>query len=178
MKKILLAFTATSALLLSVFTNANAQVASTNTDKKSNDAFTAQNSSSITTSASAKSNKMAARAFKDFSKNFKNVDAAEWGVTAEGGFVATFDDNSIKNRAYYDNKGHWLFSMKTYDESKMPASVRHTVKTTYYDFKIIAVQEIETDGQTVYLVHIEDANSSKTIRVTDTDMDVIENFVH
>ena len=182
MKKIFLALTATTALLVSVYTRTHAQmadaVATNKTNKKANDAFAVQNSTSFASSLDAKTSKMAARAFKDFSRSFKNIAAADWVVTAEGGFVASFKENEVKNSAYYDNKGRWLYSMKRYDESMLPQSIRHMVKSTYYDYNIVAVQEIEVTTGTIYLVHILGEHSAKTIRIADSDMDVIEDLTH
>lgn len=185
MKKILLAFTATSVLLISICIKAQAQlqddVATTKTGKKSNDAFTSSSTASVTSTMSAKASKMAERAFKDFRKSFKNVSSADWTVTAEGGLVASFNENEVKNNVYYSNRGQWLYSIKRYDETQLPQDIRHMVRSTYYDYKIICAEEITAaaaSDQTIFLVHIQFGNSSKTLRIADGEMDVIENLVN
>lgn len=177
MKKIVLALSATTLLLVS-FTNSNAQASdyAALTGKKG----FAGNSETTTAgsfAATAKSNKMAARALKDFTRSFKNVENADWLVTNSGSFVASFKDaDKIGNWVYYNEKGNYICSIKRYGEETLPAAVRHQVKSNYYDYKIIAVEEIEASGATFYLVHVQDDNTSKTLRIDDDGMNVVEDL--
>ena len=182
MKKIFLAFTATSALLLSVITQAHTQpkdaVASANTGKTPGDASTFKSIGSTISTTNAKSSKMASRAVKDFQKSFKNVANANWFATAEGGFVASFKENEIKNGVYYNNNGRWMHTIKRYSEQQLPKSIRHMVKSTYYDYDIICAEEIEVNQQVIFLVHVKGKNNSKTIRISDDEMEVIEDLTN
>ncbi|MGI8952391.1 MAG: hypothetical protein ACR2FN_12510 [Chitinophagaceae bacterium] len=64
-----------------------------------------------------------------------------------------------------------------YDETKLPHDVRAQVKSTYYDYAITTVDEVHYQGQIVYLVHMQDANTWKIIRVnSDGEMDVYQAF--
>jgi hypothetical protein len=116
------------------------------------------------------------KALKDFHGRFANVTNEKW-FFADRGFVAYCTQDGFTNRAYYDKKGHWQYSLKCCDENKIPRDVRNMVRRTYFDFKITMVQVIEIPDNVVYLVHLEDATSLKIVRVTaDGDMDVYEDL--
>ncbi|HMI63045.1 MAG TPA: hypothetical protein VK518_19140, partial [Puia sp.] len=66
---------------------------------------------------------------------------------------------------------------KDLSEKQLPRDVRAIVKSTYYDFVITLVRIIEIPDHMVYLVHMEDENSIKIVRVSEEyEMDVLEEF--
>lgn len=85
-----------------------------------------------------------------------------------------FFDNDIQTKVYYNKKGNRLAMIRYYTEDKLPNEVRHPIKATYYDFNIFLVIEVTVGNQTAYLVKIEDKTCTKTIRVMNGEMDVIE----
>ena len=120
--------------------------------------------------AFASNSAMSTKAFKNFNKAFKEVRNATWSETLDG-FKAEFMNENVTTKVYYDTKGRWIASVRAYDEASLPREIRHTVKSTYYDYDILHVQEITAGEKTAYLVKIEDETSIKTIRVTDDQMD-------
>ncbi len=119
------------------------------------------------------------KAVKDFSKNYRNVTGATWDKSSEG-FRAKFILNDVKNAVYYDTKGRWAGSLKTYSEYKMPRDIRATVKREYYDYSIEMVQEVETplsENGPTYLVYVQDTHRYKILLVHDGDMQVWQDFV-
>ena len=121
---------------------------------------------------------ISAKAVRDFRNSFKNVSNEKWSPSKDG-FTAMFALNGIRSIIYYDKKGHWLGSLKAYDEGKMNPALRDIVKRKYYDFHITSINEVETidtKNQPTYIVHLEDAKTIKLIRVSDGEMDVYEEF--
>jgi len=116
-----------------------------------------------------------ARALKEFSKTFKSAANATW-YEIKGGFIAKFEKDGITTRVDYDRKGRWVATLRIYAEANLPRDVRHLVKSTYYDYSISLVQEVTVGDKTAYLVKIEDADTLKTIRVVDGEMDVYEDY--
>ena len=116
-----------------------------------------------------------ARALKEFSKTFKTAANATW-YEIKDGFIAKFKDDGIETRVGYNHKGRWMSTIRTYTEANLPRDVRRLVKSTYYDYSIFLVQEVTVGDKTVYLVKIEDADTLKTIRVIDGEMDVYEDY--
>ena len=57
--------------------------------------------------------------------------------------------------------------------------IRHVVKSTYYDYKIVYAQEIETadsEGVPTYVVCLEDKTKIKMIRIHDGEMSQWKEF--
>jgi hypothetical protein len=177
MKKLLLAITATTAMIFSasnsIFAQASANIASANSGKK-NIANAETGGENESVSSSTKSKK-SAKAFKSFSRQFKNVANADWEMTNTGAFVASFRDEKTNTKVYYNENGSYICTIKRYAESELPQSVRHMVKSNYYDYSITSVDEIQSEA-IVYLVHIVFGNNCKTIRVTDEGMDIYEDL--
>jgi hypothetical protein len=170
MKNFLIAFAAGSILALASTNGANAQNSSAIKMDKS--VFAGENNAVVSTSS------ISTKALKDFKRSYKNANGEKWAKN-ETGFTAQFTSNGISNLVYYDKKGNWGASLKSYSEDKFDRSVRAIVKQKYYDYKITQVQEVETAatlGTPTYMVHIEGDNDFKIIRVSDGEMDVYEEF--
>jgi len=118
-------------------------------------------------------NDINARALRDFKNNFREVTSEHWSVIKDG-FNASFMLNDVYCMVFYDCKGNWQYTLKTYDESKMPAKIRGFVKSVYYDYSITFVKEIKSGSTLTYLVQLADKKTYKTIKVTpDGEMDVV-----
>ena len=115
------------------------------------------------------------RVLKDFNKIFKGADKVDWSGIKHG-FLAKFENNGVKTRAYYDMKGRLSATITTYGEDKLPKEIRKQVRSTYYDYSIYLVNEVTVGDKTAYLVSIQDEETIKTIRVMDDEMDVYEDF--
>lgn len=173
MKKIFLALAATAAF--ATMNYATAQKASDN-DVKLSIAFAApvENNNSFTAASASTIN---LKALKDFQKSFKSATNASWYAASDGGFIASFKENDVQNSVAYDKKGNWVYNIKRYAEKDLPKDVRAEVKSTYYDFNITHVEEVLINDQTIYIVHMEDATQMKTLRVSDGEMQEIENLI-
>lgn len=115
------------------------------------------------------------KAVKDFSKTYKTAENTKWAKIQDG-FMAHFTQDGIEKRTYYDQRGNWHFTISYYDEKKLPKYVRAMVKSTYYDYAISTVQELQIEDKVIYIIHMQDDTSWKTVRVCEDEMDVIENF--
>lgn len=116
------------------------------------------------------------KAIRDFTKEFKQAQDATWFVIDDG-FVVKFKQNGIETRADYNKKGIRLHTIRTYDESKLPTGIRHQVKSTYYDYDIVQVQEIEKPANAfTYIVHLEGKTKLINLRISDGDMEEWQKF--
>ena len=104
------------------------------------------------------------RALKNFSKNFKGLENAEWSKI-DNILKAQFTKDQVETTVFYNLKGKWIANMRTYNEDKLPGDIRHRVRSNYYDYSIFHIQEITVRDKTAYLVNIEDKNFIKTIRI-------------
>jgi hypothetical protein len=116
------------------------------------------------------------RAIKDFKWRYTKAGDEQWSLLDKGVCVV-FSKDSARTRVFYDNKGHWQASVTYCDEWKLPYFVRDMVRRAYYDLPITCVEILDIPERTVYLVHVEDKNVCRIIRVSqDGDMDVYREF--
>lgn len=122
-------------------------------------------------------NKIHVKAVRDFLKRGNEAINPEW-MAVETGFVVKYTDKNKSNcRTVYNNKGGFSYTIRQYYENKMPRDVRAVVKSQYYDYTITLVEEIEELSRpVVYVVHMEDATTLKNIRVSDREIDVLEEY--
>jgi hypothetical protein len=112
----------------------------------------------------------------NFTKTYKNATDISWYPLNDSRLMVRFFDNDIQTKIFYNKKGNKVAMIRYYTEDKLPIEVRHPVKATYYDFNIFQVIEVTVGNQIAYLVKIEDKTSTKTIRVMNGEMNVVEEF--
>jgi hypothetical protein len=120
------------------------------------------------------SNTKALRAFK---KENPNVTKESWYAHNDGGYRVKFLKDGLYQMSDYSAKGNWLRTISTYGENRLPRNIREKVKSQYFDYNIFLVQEITMHNSKIYLVSIEDKKSWMTLRVTEDEMEVIEDLV-
>jgi len=179
MKKNLIALTIVSVATLAGANRANAQIVSNNSSLEYGNNIIEINKT--TKSVDYSTNELetiSPRALKNFADNYKNVSGATW-MKVKSGFCVRFISDDIRTTISYDSKGHWASSIKYYNEEKMRHDVRHTVKSTYYDYNIVYTQEIETadtKGMPTYLVCLQDKTNIKIVRICDGEMSVWKEY--
>jgi hypothetical protein len=88
-------------------------------------------------------------------------------MSNEKGFFSYFHKNGYGDRAFYDKKGHWVYSLILFGEDKLPRDVRATIKSAYFDMAIKLVEEVQTSDGHVYIVHLEDQSGFRVIKIND-----------
>jgi hypothetical protein len=118
--------------------------------------------------------KVNTKAIKDFQARFNTANNTMW-FEDKAGFVSYFIQNGYGDRAFYDKKGHWEYSLIFYSEDKLPHDVRAAVKSVYYDFAITLVEEVQTTDALVYVVHLEDKSDIKIVKINrDGEMETMQ----
>lgn len=123
-------------------------------------------------------NELNMRATRDFLRRFQNPTDVQWSKSCRG-YQVTCNDQGIKCRTAYNNNGGWLYTIRSYDEWKLPKDVRSLVRSTYYDYHIIQVDEILQHGneEPTYLVHMKDERSWKNVIIKDGEIIEREEYV-
>jgi hypothetical protein len=117
------------------------------------------------------------RAVKDFRGRFTSASEENW-VAVHDGYISYFKMNGFGCRAYYDKKGRWEYSLTYFGEDKLPHDLRAIIKSTYFDFNITLIEEVETTEAGVYLVHLEDQTSIKIVKINkDGEMELMQEFI-
>lgn len=122
-----------------------------------------------------RSNEINVWAIRDFMTRFEGVEDAVWFLVPKGGNEAYFIRDGFGNRVIYDKSGGWQMSLLVYEENKLPRDIRSLVKSYYYDYDLVLVEEVRTLGGTEFIVYMEDKSSLKLLRVTDKgEMDLFQ----
>ena len=140
--------------------------------------FTKNNSSAETSVSKAAApalnrSNVNSKARKNFVMSYKSVSDEKW-YSVTGGLVADFARSDVGYQICYDKKGSWLNTIRTYDESKLPDNIRHAVRSTYYDYYINLVQEIETPfSPSTYVIQLVGKTEIISLRMFEGEMSVL-----
>lgn len=121
-------------------------------------------------------NNINTRAVRDFEQNFAASGNEKW-YQMPYGFRATFNCEDIICRVDYDKKGNRLDVLRTYGEKKLSPVIRSIVKTVYYDYSIVLIEEIKRPRHEVtYIIHLESEMDWINIRVQNREMEEWQRF--
>jgi hypothetical protein len=119
-------------------------------------------------------NDISSRARTDFATKYKDVSGEKWTITDEG-YNVSFKIGEIKYSVRYDKKGYRLFTLRSYGEKQLPKNIRTLVRSTYFDYNIKWIEEIEkTLSPLVYVVLVEGDTEWIRLRIQDGEMIVME----
>jgi hypothetical protein len=122
-------------------------------------------------------NKIHVRAMRDFLKRNKTTANADWMLVETGYVVKYTGNNNSRCRTVYNSRGEYVYTIRQYYENVLPRDVRRIVKSEYYDYTITLVEEIEERMKPlVYIVHLEDSTTLKNVRVSEREMEVLEEY--
>jgi hypothetical protein len=115
------------------------------------------------------------KAEKNFKKDYRQTNGAEWSILSDSSLVCRFFMNNILYRAFYTTHGRWMGSISSYDANKLDKGVYDKIKSTYYNFRIVFVNQIDrVNEKTIYIVEIQDEKSIKNLRVDDDEMEIVQ----
>jgi hypothetical protein len=117
--------------------------------------------------------KAAVRATRDFWHRAGEQKEEQWYKSPRG-YVAEYEAGPVKGRFVYNQKGDWSYSILTYGEKQLPEEVRQQVRSSYYDYGITWVKEVDEDDAVVYVVHLEGEASWKEVAVQNGEMRVLK----
>ena len=117
----------------------------------------------------------AVKATGHFWKTYGENRGENW-YPVTNGFLAEFSEKEVQVKVIYSQKGNWVYTLRQYSEKELPEDIRGQVKSRYYDDTITWVKEFIQPQNTVYLIHIENDSRWKTIRVSDGEMEVVQDF--
>jgi hypothetical protein len=114
-------------------------------------------------------NEIAVRAVRHFTSSYPDAQEERWYLI-NNGFMAKFSKDNVKIRIDYDKKGNWLYTIRYLTEKMLPRDVRAQVKSTWFDHNISSAEEIQVGYSFIYLLHINEGEDWKIIRVADGEM--------
>jgi len=114
---------------------------------------------------------------RHFLKHFNDASTEKWYATADL-VVALFSFGDIDYRVDYNSRnGNWIETFRTYSEAKMSADLKEVVRSSYHDYTIFQVQEIEQPLHPLnYIVHLEGKARLINVRIYNGEMQEDQNF--
>jgi thioredoxin-related protein len=108
--------------------------------------------------------------------NFKDVSGLQIFMQDNEPILAKFTVRNKSARILYDKNGNWVYTIINYKEDDLPAAVKNLVKSSYKDFSIAFVQELNQGDITCYKVFLENCRSYKQILVHNDEITVFQEF--
>ena len=116
------------------------------------------------------------KAVKNFTKQFTNPVNSTIYSSADG-FIISTDSAGSKITSAYNKKGDWVFTIERYAADNLEKDIVDIVKDSYEDYAVAGMEKIDQSGyNTIYIVHLEDSHSIKTIRVRNDEVELIQDF--
>lgn len=93
-----------------------------------------------------------------------------------GCYIVRFSKNNIFHRVEYNQKGHWLSTTKFYSPEYLSSSVRESVMSTYYNYKMFCIAEVIVGNRTAFIVTLEDESTWLKVRLMGDKMEEVEAY--
>jgi hypothetical protein len=104
-------------------------------------------------------------AVRDFVIRFEDVENVLWFAIPKGGYEAYFVRDGYGERIIYDKSGGWQQSLLNYDEDKCPRDIRAAIKSLFFDFEIILIEEVDNREGVEYIFYLQDKSSIRIVKV-------------
>jgi hypothetical protein len=113
---------------------------------------------------------------KDFNKQFKNSLNPTINSSNDGFIVKSLVDGHEITSAY-DKKGNWVYTIKLYPTDNLALNIINIVKGSFDNYFITTMEKVDQPGnESVFVVHMENYNSFKTLRVVNNEVELVEDF--
>lgn len=118
------------------------------------------------------------RALSHFSTHYQGSEKATWVFAGKNVMYCYLQKADITLRAFYNNHGDWLYTLRSYLPAYLPEHLQKLVADRYKGFSMDYVNKIITeDNETVYTIHLQNERRVKVIRLmSNGDDEVIESM--
>ncbi|CAN5297195.1 hypothetical protein BH11BAC6_BH11BAC6_12450 [soil metagenome] len=97
-------------------------------------------------------------------------------TSAKGYTVHTVIDGHNSTVAY-NKKGSWLYTIQNYNADNLDLNIVNKIKTAYDKYSINGIQKIQQPGQDeVCVAYLEDAGTIKTVRISNGEMELVQEY--
>lgn len=103
-----------------------------------------------------------------FEKEFAGANSISWEVLNNSIYQATFHYNHQVLNAFFDEDGNLVATGRDITEGALPLLVLRSVKEKYHDYAISQIAELATQGETSYLLTLENEKSTVIVRAYNT----------
>jgi hypothetical protein len=114
------------------------------------------------------------KVIKDFTAEFSLVPAISF---TDNGFIASSIIDGHQISSAYNKKGNRVYTITRFAADNLDKNIVDAVKEGYDKYFITSMEKVEQPGSdAVYVVHLTNSNSIKTVRVTDNNMELVQNY--
>jgi len=108
------------------------------------------------------------------STSFATGNSNEKFTTLDKGTIV----NDGKTTTAYDKKGNWVYTIERYSADNLPKDIFETVRNNFGSYYVSGMEKIQQPGSnTVFLVHMQNKTSVKTVKVTGNDTELVEDYI-
>ena len=120
-------------------------------------------------------NEVNAHAARDFIRRFPAITTEKWLRTATG-YSAKFSDNDVLSNVYYDRAGHYINTIRYYEEKNIPAGLKNLLRSEFSDYTIVAATELIKEKEKSFYFHIKNRKRIKTVRIVSDTIEITADF--
>ena len=112
---------------------------------------------------------------RSFISYFEETAENNWSMVGKD-FLNRFHFNGVLINALFDKQGRLIYTISYGTEKNLPADVRKTVKSEYYDYAITMAIEVKESNRDIWVVKLDNTNEQITVRVEDNEMERVQQF--
>jgi hypothetical protein len=115
------------------------------------------------------------RVQRSFILNFGDISENNWCKAADC-YLNVFHSNGLRTIALFSKNGKLIYTIRYGSEKDLPADLRRTVKSEYYDYAITKTIELQEDDRDVWFVKLDTPKEQITVSLEDGDMEKVDQF--
>ncbi len=117
------------------------------------------------------------KAEKSFYKAYPEAIKVEWSTLSDKTSMCRFYVHNNLHRAFYTQNGQWVSTVSSYTGNKLDKKISDNVKSVYYNYDIVFVDQIDMTGnKTIYVVEIQNEKLIRKVRVENDEMEILQEF--
>lgn len=112
------------------------------------------------------------------STSYASEDKSSKSAKSASGYVVHSVIDGRKSVSAYNKKGKWIYTIQQYSMDNLDKNIVDKVRSVYYDYGVTGIQKVEQPAMApVYIVHLENTKSIKLVRLTDNEMELVQDLV-
>jgi hypothetical protein len=116
-----------------------------------------------------------AKVMRSFLMQFKDITDVNWTIVADR-YFAFFTMAGKPYRAMFDSNGFLVYTLFTGTEKELPKDIRQLVKSNYVEYTIGTVWEIKKDGQSTWIINLEDPDNLVVVCAADDTLNELHHY--
>ena len=108
-----------------------------------------------------------------FKTHFSDAQDPIWYNQGTENTYCIFHSGDITNRVFYDGRGSWKYTLKSYAPADLKPEVKDLIMNRFGNYAISYVNEVQSDANgPVYVINLENADSIMVVQVAGDDIQI------